>query len=103
MADFQTHCAEFQQRQVSLIAASVDGEADAQALVDELGLTFPVGYGLGYLDFAAKTGAFYEVRREIIHATGFLLKGDGTVAHAVYSTGPIGRLTPDDCLRMTAP
>lgn len=72
-------------------------------MVDSLGLTFPVGFGLSYLDVAEKTGAFYEVRRAIVHATGFLLNRDGTVAHAVYSTGPIGRFTTDDCLRMTAP
>lgn len=103
MADFQAHQAEFAQRHVDIIAASVDPLADAQELIGELGLTFPMGYGLNYDDVAEKTGAFYEIRRQILHATGFILKQEGTVAHAVYSTGPIGRLTVDDCLRMTAP
>lgn len=82
------------------MAASVGDEADARELIDLLGLTFPVGYGLNYLDFASKTGAFYEVQRQIIHATDFILRQDGTVAHAVYATGPVGRLWPEDCLRV---
>ena len=88
---------------MTIIAASVDSEADTQALVEALNLTYSVGYGLSYLDVSEKTGAFYEVRREILHATSFILNKDGTVAHAVYSTGPIGRITVDDALRMTEP
>ena len=89
-------------RGVALYAASVDPQAEAEALATEMGLTFPVGYGLDFMAFAEKTGAFYEVRRSIIHATAFILKANGTVAHAVYATGPIGRLSVDDCLRMLA-
>ena len=73
---------------------------DTQELIELLGLTFPLGYGLDYMEFANKTGAYYEVRRSIIHATNFILRADGTVAHAVYASGPIGRLTPEDCLRV---
>ena len=78
----------------------MDSKEDTQSLVEILGLTFSMGYGLDFMDFAEKTGAFYEVRRSIIHATSFILRRDGTVAHAVYATGPIGRLTVDDCIRM---
>ena len=85
---------------VALYAASVDVEQDARELIETLGLTFPIGYGLNYLEFASKTGAFYEVRREIIHATDFILRRHGTVAHAVYATGPVGRLWPEDCMRV---
>ncbi len=73
---------------------------ETQALVEMLGLTFSVGYGLDFVQFAQQTGAFYEVRRSILHATSFILRQDGTVAHAVYATGPIGRLSVDDCIRM---
>lgn len=85
---------------IALLAASVDGEADARDLIDMLGLTFPVGYGLDYLEFASATGAFYEVRRQIIQATNFIIRRDGTVAHAVYATGPVGRLRAEDCIRV---
>jgi len=83
-----------------VMAVSVDSQEDAQELVDTLGLTFPVGYGLDHMEFATQTGAFYEVRRSIIHATEFMLKQDGTVLGAVYSVGPIGRYRASDCLRM---
>ena len=85
---------------MALLAASVDSEADARELIDTLDLTFPIGYGLDFLDFARKTGAFYEIRREIIHATGFILRQDGTVANSVFASGPIGRFWAEDCLRV---
>jgi peroxiredoxin len=100
LADYQSRLEELESRNARLIAASVDSKEDTQSLVEILGLTFSMGYGLDFMDFAEKTGAFYEVRRSIIHATSFILRRDGTVAHAVYATGPIGRLTVDDCIRM---
>lgn len=100
MADYQSRLGELESRNARLIAVSVDSQADAQKVVEMLGLTYSVGYGLDFMDFAEKTGAFYEVRRSIIHATAFILRRDGTVAHAVYATGPVGRLSADDCLRI---
>ncbi len=100
MADYQSRLGELESRNARLIAASVDSKEDTESLVEMLGLTFSLGYGLDFMDFAHKTGAFYEVRRSIIHATSFILRRDGTVAHAVYATGPIGRLTVDDCIRI---
>jgi len=100
LADYQSRLGELESRNARLIAASVDSKEDAQTLVEMLGLTFSMGYGLDFMDFAEKTGAFYEVRRSIIHATSFILRRDGTVAHAVYATGPIGRLSVDDCIRI---
>lgn len=81
------------------MAASVDPLEDAQESVNELGLTYPVGYGLDYLDFALKTGAFYEIRREILHATEFIITADGEVQAAVYSTVHTGRFKAEECLR----
>lgn len=86
-----------------MIAASVDSQADSQELIETLGLAFPVAYGLDNMAFAHATGAFYEVRRTIIHATGFLLRPDSSVAHAVYATGPVGRISVDDCIRILTP
>lgn len=100
MADYQSRLEELESRNARLIAVSVDSKEDTQSLVEMLGLTFSMGYGLNFMEFAQQTGAFYEVRRSIIHATSFLLRQDGTVAHAVYATGPIGRLSVDDCIRM---
>ena len=96
MADYQTWLAEFKGLGVTLIAASVDTLAEAQKTVANQKLTFQLGYGLDYQDISRSTGAFIEHERKILHATGFVLKPDLKVQVAAYSTGPIGRLTPND-------
>lgn len=96
MADYQTWLQEFKQLGVAVIAASVDTLEEARKTVDTQRLTFPVGYGLDYRDISRQTGAFIEHERKILHATGFLLKPDLKIHVAAYSTGPIGRLTPND-------
>ncbi|MGA3208505.1 MAG: hypothetical protein ABSE05_11865 [Syntrophales bacterium] len=42
------------------------------------------------------TGAFFDDVRIFVHATGFILRPDGKVDEAVYSTGPIGRFASVD-------
>ena len=81
------------------MAVSIDSREDTKALVEKLELTFPVAYALDFMEFATKTGAYYETRRSIIHATGFIIRPSGKVVHAVYSSGPIGRFQAIDCLR----
>lgn len=98
MADYQASLGQFEDRNTQLVTFSSDSKEDAQALTNKLGLTFPVGYGIDAADFAAKTGAFYQENRGFIHATGFILRKDGTVLTAVYSSGPIGRITVPDAL-----
>jgi peroxiredoxin len=97
---FQEQLDALESRNIAFIAASVDPLADAQETVNSLGLTFSVGYGLDYLAVAGATGAFYEVRREILHATAFILAQVGTVKTSVYASGPVGRLTVEDCWRV---
>lgn len=69
-------------------------------MVEEGKLGFPIGYGLDVKDIAERFGAFYDEGRGFLHATGFLVRPDGKIANAVYSTGSIGRLTPADSLRL---
>ncbi len=96
MADYQTWLPEFRNLGVTLMAASVDTLEEARKTVENQKLTYPVGYGLDYADVSRRTGAFVEHERKILHATGFVLKPDLTIQVAAYSTGPIGRLTPND-------
>ena len=100
MADFQKNLGKFQEREVLIVAASVDQLADAKKTVAEHGLDFAVGYGLDAQEIADRYGAFFEAEKKFLHATGFLIKPDGSVCNAVYSTGPIGRLTATDSLRI---
>lgn len=91
--------AELKKLGVEVLAASVDNEQDARRMVEETGVTFPVAYGLDPERISELTGAFWETKRRILHATGFLIKPDGTLAHAVYATGPIGRYTASDVIK----
>ena len=83
-----------------VVAASTDGGEASSETADRLQLTYPVGYGLALEDTARRLGAYYEQRRGILHATGFLVRPGGTIATLTYSAGPIGRLVPDDVRRL---
>ena len=83
---------------ISVLAASTDPLEKAKETASELSLTLPVGYGLPVKETAAALGAFYEERRGVLHATGFVIKPDRTIAVAQYSSGPIGRLVWQDIL-----
>lgn len=98
MADFQSHIEEFKKENVDILALSVDPLDKAKETVEKLQLTFPVAYGLEAPRDAEKIGAFWEERRKIIHATGFVLDSDKKVLDASYSNGPIGRITAADAL-----
>jgi len=83
---------------IRAIAASTDPQDKAAETVAELGLGVPVGYGLPLKETAASLGAYYEDKRGILQATGFVVKPDRTIAVAQYSSGPIGRLVWQDVL-----
>ncbi len=91
---------EFRKRDVTVVAASVDTLEDARNIVETERLIFSVGYGMDARQVSAATGAFFEEEKGYLHATGFLIKPDGLVTNAVYSTGSIGRLRAEDSLRV---
>lgn len=98
MADFQALSGELEAEQISIVAASVDPLEKAKQTVERLGITFPVAYGMDAEEVSRVTGAYYDSERKIIHATGFLIRPEGTVEVACYSTGPVGRLVARDVL-----
>jgi peroxiredoxin len=85
---------------VRLLAASADSIEETTKTVKDHQLTFPVAYGLDVEEVSSVTGAFYDEEEKFIHATGFLVNREGTIIVASYSTGAIGRLTPQDCLTL---
>lgn len=85
---------------VRIVAASTDPLEKAKGTVEEMSLTFPVGYGLPLKETAAALGAFYEEKRQILHSTGFVLTPDRSIVVAQYSSGPIGRLVWQDVLSL---
>ena len=79
-----------------VVALSVDDEATTRALVEKARLTFPVGHSADAAAVAEATGAFVNPDPAHLQSTGFVLNPDGTVLVSVYSSGAIGRLTPED-------
>ena len=59
-------------------------------------LGFPMAYGADASRIAAATGAFLNESPKYLQSTGFVLDPAGTVRLAVYSSGAIGRLVPED-------
>ena len=98
MAAFERAQDKLREEGISVVAASTDPIEKAKETVSEQSLTLPVGYGLPLKAAAATFGAFYEERRGVPQATGFVIKPDRTIAVAQYSSGPIGRLVWQDIL-----
>jgi peroxiredoxin len=81
---------------IQVVALSVDDEATTAALVEKLGLTFPVGHSADALAIAELTGAFVNAEPLHLQSPGFVLDPEGKVVVSVYSSGAIGRLVPED-------
>lgn len=96
LASFARAADEFAELGIKVIALSVDDEATSTALVNTHDLKFPVGHSANADDISAATGAFTNDDPHHLQSTGFVLAPDGSVLTAVYSTGAIGRLVPDD-------
>jgi peroxiredoxin len=100
LADFQKHVTAFEKLDVRLLAASVDSLEDARKTITDDQLTYPIAYGLKAKEISRMTGAFYQAEQGFLHATGILFNRDGTIIVAAYSTGAIGRLSAEDCLKL---
>ena len=79
-----------------VVSFSVDDETTTAGMVVENGLTFPVGYSADAKEISSATGAFVDPEAGFLQSTGFVLDPSGRVVISVYSSGPIGRLVPDD-------
>jgi peroxiredoxin len=79
-----------------VVALSVDDEQTSSALAEKLRLSFPLAYGADADVVAGAVGSYVNDEPRYLQSTGFVLAPDGTVVTAVYSSGAIGRLLPDD-------
>ena len=100
MADYDDHRADFDALGAAVIAGSSDPLEDARARADETGFRSPMLFGLDAGALADALGVYTGVRqgRPHLQPAAFVLEPDGTVAHAVYSSGKVGRLTAGDAL-----
>ena len=100
MADFQETLPQLISEKIKVLAGSVDPLEKAKGLREELRITYPIAYAMNAEEIAKNTGAFYEEKKKFLHATGFLLRPDKSIAVACYSSGPIGRLVAKDVLNV---
>jgi peroxiredoxin len=100
LADFQGLHQELKSEQIEVIAASVDQVEKARETAEKIGITYSLGYGLDAEKTSRITAAYYEKENKYLHATGFLLRPEKTIAVACYSTGPIGRFVAKDVLNL---
>lgn len=100
MADFQQHNAELEALDTEVVALSADREEEARGTVERLGLEFAVLYGLDADAVSRAIGCYTGTRkgRPHIQPAAFVLRTDGSIAYAVYSSGKVGRLTATDAI-----
>lgn len=83
-----------------VIAASSDPADLAEKAASEWDLSYTVLYGLDAEATSEAIGCYTGEHdgESHIQPASFVLDRDGTVVHAVYSTGKVGRLSADDAV-----
>jgi peroxiredoxin len=98
LLDFQRAHEAWEELGVRVVALSVDPLEQAEQTVERHKLTYSVLYGLEAHAVASQIGAVLNEQPLYLQATGFVLRPDGMVAVAVYSSGAIGRLVAADTI-----
>lgn len=103
MGDFQEHIRSYDDADVQVVALSADDEEGARAMMEEVDASFPIAYGLDVDEMEERVGTYVQKggEREHLQPAQFILKPDGTVVLASYSSGPVGRLGAEDALEET--
>ena len=80
-----------------ILAGSVDGEDKYPELgVD---MSYPLAVDMTREQGEA-VGAWWDEGRQIIQPSEFIIRQDGSVASSTYSSGPIGRVEPEDAVKL---
>ena len=90
---------------IQITAFSVDDEATTKEFAARHHIPFRMGHSANLETVVDVTGAYrneHPARGRFLETTGFVLAPDGTIVNAVYSSRAIGRLVPDDVLRLVA-
>ena len=80
-----------------IIAASADSEEHGDEFAKLV--NFPVAYGVTR-DDADCLGAWWGEQRNNIQPAEFLISRDGMVLQSLYASGPVGRMAPDELVRL---
>ena len=102
LASFERRLDKLTEAGIGVVAFSADDEEHATETVTRHGITFPVGFGVDAEKVAELLGGYINRGRGALESTNFLLRPDGTIEVAVYSSKVLGRLVPDDVLGYVA-
>ena len=83
---------------LSIIAASVEPQEQVMQMAVNAGVNYPMAYGVTPDDAALLGSWWSDDRGGYIQPTEFLLGRGGTVLGAMYASGPVGRISPDEAV-----
>ncbi len=95
----QDKLADFQKENTQIVAVSTDTPENSQNLVKNHNLCFPVLADLGR-EAAEAYDLYFNEEKGYAEPAVFILRPDGTVAYASLQSGPLGRPSTDDLLRI---
>ena len=98
LAAWEEKKAELDGLEATIYAVSCDTLEQATEVAGR-GLTFPVGYGATRED-GDRIGAWWSEDHDgYIQPAEFLLGRGGVVLGAMYASGPVGRMAPEEAVR----
>jgi peroxiredoxin len=97
LTGFEERRAAFHTLGTTIVAGTVDSEADTLTVAKDLG--FPVAYGMTRAD-GDVIGAWWEARRNHIQPSEFIVTQKGRVLSSTYSSSPVGRMDPEETLKL---
>ena len=83
---------------VAMIGASVEPRETVQEMAEKAGVSFPMAYGVSRENADLLGSWWSDDRGGYIQPTEFLLGRGGTVLGAMYASGPVGRISPDEAV-----
>lgn len=99
MAGLQEIRDEYEKADVRVVVLSADGREGAEEMKSDEGLDFPVLYGLDVDDVRDRFGLYIQKGgRTHLQPAQFIVRPDGTIELACYSSGKVGRLTAREAL-----
>ena len=82
---------------MTIISGTVDTLSQTAEVAKDLQI--PVAYGMTRAD-ADLIGAWWEMRRDHIQPSEFIIRADGRVLSSTYSSSPVGRMDPEETLAL---
>ena len=100
MATYQKNLDELEQLGVSIIGATVEDRDTATRMAEEVGLTFPIAYGVTEESVKGLAPWWTEDNNHgrYLQPMEFLVLRHGVVFGSMYASGPIGRMGVEEVI-----